>query len=117
MASSLVIWERVVAVALSKMIVCDYRRERSDRERSDRVVMHSILSAASMVDSPLPAQPGAGHFGSPPHTYVSFPSARLFATPMAQRVNVTLDGTSSLINYTPAGAWFDGDTTDPFWQS
>ena len=36
---------------------------------------------------------------------------------MVQRVNVTLDNVSPLINYFPAGAWIDGGTLDPFWQS
>ena len=38
-------------------------------------------------------------------------------TTMVQTVNVTLDDFSPVIEYSPPGAWMDGSTTDPFYQS
>lgn len=35
---------------------------------------------------------------------------------MVQKVNVTLDDVSPLIEYSPREAWIAGQTADPFWD-
>lgn len=62
------------------------------------------------------AIPGAGHPRSSPSHYKKTPRS-FFLVSMVQTVNVTLDDYSPVIEYSPAGAWLDGSTVDPFWNS
>lgn len=77
--------------------------------RLPRRLVGSVVSfdfAFQAPDAPNPPSPTKKRHAFPPGSTAS----------MVQKVNVTLDDVSPLIEYSPREAWVAGTTTDPFWQ-